>query len=143
MSSWETIANALQRIAFAQQITLLRLTARLTHTAQKPTITFTEADIRGGDTVRLLSRFGAACVQYHGSFILLGGVGCDGLISREDDIVLFSTSGSRIEAISRLVPPLTDIPRPLIVGSSVVDDDGDLVLIGGAATCFSVRILQK
>lgn len=111
---------------------------------QKPTITFAEAQVEASDTAPLLSRFGAACVQGRGFFILLGGVGVDGFIKREDEIVLFTASASRIEATARLTLPAADMPRPLIVGSSVVmSADGDLVLIGGAATCFSMGTFCK
>lgn len=108
-------------------------------TEQNPTITFTEAQVRGSDTVFLLSRFGAACAQGRGFFVLLGGVGTDGFVRREDEIIVFTTSESKIEATARLVLPLADVPRPLMVGSSVVlSADGDLILVGGAATCFSM-----
>lgn len=103
---------------------------------KEPTIIFDKADV-GDDTVVLLSRFGAACVQLPDSCILLGGIGSSGYMSRKDEIIAVSTTG-RVEATSRLLSP-AEITRPLIIGSSVVlSDDQDLVIIGGAATCFSM-----
>lgn len=102
-----------------------------------------DAESIGDDTVHLLSRFGALHVQIHNKLIVLGGIGCDGTIGGDSDIVLFSTAGSRIQALRRLNLPsssvLSQIPRPLLVGSSVVlDKDNRIVIISGAATCFSM-----
>lgn len=93
----------------------------------------------GEDTAFLLSRFGAACVYAHDTLIVLGGIGYNGAISRDSDIVLFSTSDSKIQATKRLTLPISHSPRPLLVGSSVVlTKDKDITIIGGAATCFSM-----
>lgn len=71
--------------------------------------------------------------------IVLGGVGCDGTISHENDIVVFSTTGSEIQAVTKLTIPISTVPRPLIVGSSIVlTESRDVIIIGGAATCFSM-----
>lgn len=65
-------------------------------------------------------------------------MGCEGCIKREDDIVAVPASETKIEATARLVPT-KNITRPLIIGSSVVlTDDRELVIVGGAATCFSM-----
>lgn len=83
-------------------------------------------------------------VQDRDSLIVLGGVGCGGTISREDDIAVFSTRGAEIQATTRLTIPTSDNPRPLIVGSSVlITKDQEVVIIGGAATCFSMGTFCK
>lgn len=104
-----------------------------------PTINFSRAIVRGNETARLLSRFGGMSIQDRDSLIVLGGVGCDGTISRENDIAVFSTYGSEIQAVTRMTIPSSQAPRPLLVGSSVaLTDDREIVIIGGAATCFSM-----
>lgn len=97
------------------------------------------------ETANLLSRFGASHVQHGDEIILAGGIGHNGFISREDDIAVFSTSGSSIRMISRLlIPTNTGVPRPLLIGSSVVlTENGEIVIIGGAATCFSMGTFCK
>lgn len=93
----------------------------------------------GDETVELISRFGATSIQHRDSWIVLGGVSCNGAICHENDIVVFSTCGSQIQAVTRLRIPTCEISRPLLVGSSVLlVDDRELVIIGGAATCFSM-----
>lgn len=86
---------------------------------QQPVITFVLINAHT-ETICHLSRFGSAQVQFADSSVVLGGVSCDGTISREDEIVVFSTSEANIEAVHRLVIPESGIPRPLIIGSSVV-----------------------
>ncbi|PSR79145.1 methyltransferase-like protein [Coniella lustricola] len=104
-----------------------------------PIIIFSSVDNLGSETVNLLSRFGASHVQQGEDLILVGGIGHNGFFSRKDDIALFSRSGSSIKEVSRLLMPASSAPRPLLVGSSVVSTrDGDIVIIGGAATCFSM-----
>lgn len=97
----------------------------------------------GEETACLLVRFGAAYVQAYNTLIVLGGIGRDGTISRESDIVLFTTADSKIQMIKRLTLSSSSItsqsPRPLLVGSSVVlTKDRNLAIISGAATCFSM-----
>lgn len=95
--------------------------------------------MRGSETAGLLTRFGSTSIQDRDSLIVLGGVGCDGTIVRENDIVVFSTSGLEIQAVTRITMPSSQTPRPLLIGSSVVlTDDREIVIIGGAATCFSM-----
>lgn len=54
-------------------------------------------------------------------------------------MVVFSTSEAEIRIATRLAIPASDAPRPLLIGSSVVlTEDRQLVVIGGAATCFSM-----
>lgn len=82
-------------------------------------------------------------MQAHDTLIVLGGIGCDGVISRESDIVVFSTANSKIRATRQLALTAlgidSQIPRPLLVGSSVVlTKNGNLVIVSGAATCFSM-----
>lgn len=82
-------------------------------------------------------------MQARDTLVVLGGIGCDGTISRESDIMLFSTAGSNIRTAQRLnLPSLSgdsQIPRPLLVGSSVVlTKDMTIAIISGAATCFSM-----
>ncbi|KAF3765927.1 hypothetical protein M406DRAFT_11295, partial [Cryphonectria parasitica EP155] len=106
---------------------------------QAPIITFTPAAIRGADTFDLLSRFGASYVQDADRMILIGGVGSDGIISRVGDITVFTTSETEIRAATGLNITASGNPRPLLIGSSaVLTGEREIVILGGAATCFSM-----
>lgn len=111
-------------------------------TGQTPSITFKPAETDEASSA-LLSRFGATCIQQEDCLVVLGGVGHDGVIPQTQEILLCSTVGSKIQVVGSI--PLLDategqvIPRPLIVGSSVVSpQDGQIVILGGGATCFSM-----
>lgn len=73
----------------------------------------------------------------------MGGVGSTGVIPHEDEILVCNFVGAGLQLSERITIPTTegksDIPRPLIVGSSVAQaDNGHIVIIGGGATCFSM-----
>ncbi|KXX75497.1 tRNA wybutosine-synthesizing protein 4 [Madurella mycetomatis] len=92
---------------------------------------------------RLLTRFGATCLQHGSEFLILGGVAADNLLDQRDEIVLGSMSPGELTITRCLIggslqgnqPP----PRPLFVGHSAVSmPDGSIVVVGGGATCFSM-----
>jgi tRNA wybutosine-synthesizing protein 4 len=75
--------------------------------------------------------------------VVLGGVGRDGVVPREHEVLLCSVSGSRICVTGASPIPngekIQEIPRPLLVGSSVVSpQNGQIVILSGGATCFSM-----
>ncbi|KAI1153008.1 leucine carboxyl methyltransferase [Nemania diffusa] len=108
-----------------------------------PTISF-EPMISPMDTEILACRFGASAFLLDGErIIIVGGIQHDGIVPRVDEILAINVSDSTLETISRY--PLTgsdkptNIPRPLWVGTSVsLDQCGQLLVMGGGATCFSM-----
>ncbi|ROW06585.1 hypothetical protein VMCG_04459 [Cytospora schulzeri] len=113
------------------------------HDDQAPTITFSPADVAGNGTATVLPRLGAVCVQDHNRVYVLGGVGCNGVIPQEDEILVCNLDNAGLQVSERITIPITgeniEIPRPLIVGSSIAcPRDGQIVILGGGATCFSM-----
>lgn len=91
-----------------------------------------------------LARFGATCIQQEDSLVVLGGVGHMGVIPQRQEILLCSVSGSRIEVSISGTANCHETPRPLIVGSSIVSSrSGQIVILGGGATCFSMGSFCK
>ena len=75
--------------------------------------------------------------------MILGGVAADHLLSREDEALLCSVSRDGIKITRRLIwqGPQSEmsVPRPLFVGHSAVSmPNGDVTVVGGGATCFSM-----
>ncbi|KAL1848695.1 tRNA methyltransferase ppm2 [Diaporthe australafricana] len=108
------------------------------HDDKAPSITFTTAEIDETSS-KFLARFGASCIQQEDSLVVLGGVGHMGLIPQRQEILLCSVSGSKIEVSVSGTANGHETPRPLIVGSSIVSPrSGQIVILGGGATCFSM-----
>ncbi|KAK3905624.1 hypothetical protein C8A05DRAFT_12582 [Staphylotrichum tortipilum] len=114
---------------------------------KKPTIQFTHPRISGNvgeDTAHwLLTRFGASCLRHGGQLLLLGGVARDHLLAHNDEAILCSISHGELTITGRLVNQTSGdegtIPRPLFIGHSAVSTpDGNAVVVGGGATCFSM-----
>lgn len=113
------------------------------HDDQVPKITFSPADVPGNGTVTVLPRLGAVCVQDHSRVYVLGGVGCNGVIPHEDEILICELEGAVLQVSERIIISTTGentkVPRPLIVGSSIAYlQHGEVVILGGGATCFSM-----
>lgn len=75
--------------------------------------------------------------------VVLGGVGCSGVIPQEDEILVCTIKDTGLQVSERITIPTTAestrIPRPLIVGSSIAyPQNGQVVMLGGGATCFSM-----
>lgn len=91
----------------------------------------------------MLTRFGATWTRYGGYLLVLGGVLRQGIVPQSHDILICSLSDSICDIRSRVVDPrmleLSRPPRPLIIGSSILlTEAGQVVLMGGGATCFSM-----
>lgn len=74
---------------------------------------------------------------------VLGGVGCNGVIPHEDEILICDLEGAALQVSERIIISTTGentkVPRPLIVGSSIAYlQHGEVVILGGGATCFSM-----
>ncbi|GJD01968.1 leucine carboxyl methyltransferase [Colletotrichum higginsianum] len=107
----------------------------------EPSLSFAQQTSRDDQTPSILSRFGSIAVQSNGYVLLFGGVIKDlQLPSAYDILVLKTTAGGEVDVVTRVDG--TDgstIIRPFIVGSSVVPyGNGNLAIVGGGATCFSM-----
>ncbi|KAI0016277.1 LCM-domain-containing protein [Xylariomycetidae sp. FL0641] len=121
----------------------------------KPIIVFeplrlsTESDTtdgpRGAEKLRLwINRFGASAHLHYGKrFAIMGGVMRDAILWKHPDVVLLEVIGSELRVLSAC--SLSDLqqaypfPRPLLVGTSnVLTKAGQIVVMGGGATCFSM-----
>ncbi|OTA88070.1 hypothetical protein M434DRAFT_126533 [Hypoxylon sp. CO27-5] len=107
---------------------------------REPTISFTVLSEPGIFTHSdcLINRFGASgYTSPEGQLSLVGGIIADNVIPRDLDIMIIDVSGSQYKILSAFLA--TTIPRPLLVGvSTELADDGQLVIMGGGATCFSM-----
>ncbi|KAI8624607.1 leucine carboxyl methyltransferase [Xylariaceae sp. FL1651] len=92
----------------------------------------------------LACRFGASAIPLDNRHIaVVGGVMHDGIVSREDEILIIDASGPSLQVLARYCisscRSSSSAPRPLLVGTSVsLADTGQLILMGGGATCFSM-----
>ena len=70
----------------------------------------------------------------------MGGVARDHILGHQDELVALSvTSDDAFKITRRIVSREEGAPRPLFTGHSTVAlDDGQIVMIGGGATCFSM-----
>ncbi|KAI0121451.1 LCM-domain-containing protein [Hypoxylon sp. NC0597] len=86
----------------------------------------------------LINRFGASgYVSPEGHLSLIGGIIANSIIPRDLDVMIIDISGSHYKILSALL--ITTLPRPLLVGvSTELADHGQLVVMGGGATCFSM-----
>ncbi|KAI1449421.1 LCM-domain-containing protein [Annulohypoxylon stygium] len=116
----------------------------------KPTISFTPLSDVGnsGPWVRsvnsinhpdaLINRFGAiGFVSSQGHLTMIGGIIADGIVTRDNDVMVVDISGSHYKIHSAY--RIDTIPRPLLIGvSTELMSDDQLVVMGGGATCFSM-----
>ncbi|GIZ41317.1 hypothetical protein CKM354_000462500 [Cercospora kikuchii] len=75
----------------------------------------------------ILGRFGAQLVRSNRGILMIGGITGARMLTRQDEILNMKT----------LRPQPIQGPRPLLVGHTVQDVDGGLIVLGGGATCFS------
>ncbi|KAM3424194.1 hypothetical protein BST61_g11265 [Cercospora zeina] len=75
----------------------------------------------------ILGRFGAQLVRSNRGILMIGGITGARMLTRQDELLNMKT----------LRPQPIQGPRPLLVGHSVQDVDGGLIVLGGGATCFS------
>ncbi|KAI1381419.1 LCM-domain-containing protein [Hypoxylon crocopeplum] len=116
----------------------------------KPTVSFTTLSnsehshprIRDSDSNNhpdgLINRFGASgSVSPEGYLSVIGGIVANDIVTRDLDILIIEISNSQYKIISTCRIEVT--PRPLLIGvSTELTDDGQLIVVGGGATCFSM-----
>jgi tRNA wybutosine-synthesizing protein 4 len=84
-----------------------------------------------------LARFGASVASYGGEVVIVGGIGCDGLIPEPYEMVVVNVLGSTTHIDTRPIKIDGCSARPLLVGHSVTSSGKSLLIMGGGAVCFS------
>ncbi|CAJ2510687.1 Uu.00g063120.m01.CDS01 [Anthostomella pinea] len=110
----------------------------------EPDLEKQRSDTTWGQSLSLISRFGASALLHDSrSIVVVGGIIRDGILSRNHEILLLEVSGLELKVVATCC--LADSraqstkPRPLLVGTSAaMTDNAQLVLMGGGATCFSM-----
>jgi tRNA wybutosine-synthesizing protein 4 len=88
----------------------------------------------------LVCRFGASALLLDSRrIVIVGGFRHDGIVPRADEVLILDTLGPGLEILAHycLASPErpSNIPRPLLVGTSTsLADSGQIVLMGGGAT---------
>jgi tRNA wybutosine-synthesizing protein 4 len=83
-----------------------------------------------------LARFGATALTYQGRIFILGGVIKDEMLGKSNEICFFDNNHTVASAVSP-VDSESCTPRPLLIGLSAIIMDGNLLIMGGSAVCFS------
>ncbi|RFU76162.1 leucine carboxyl methyltransferase [Trichoderma arundinaceum] len=102
----------------------------------RPTISFAPLAVSNFDG-KLLSSFGAQVVHFGSSVILCGGMGADACLQGQT-ITAITPCTDGFEVANFSTPNNENEYMPFMIGSSVVQDDDSLLVLGGGATCFSM-----
>lgn len=84
-----------------------------------------------------IRRFGACLVQHPCGLLLIGGIGPDGVLEADEEIVLVipDETVERTSAISALLS--TGASRPMLTGHSAKVVGDQIIIFGGGGVCFS------
>ncbi|KAE9968306.1 hypothetical protein EG328_007649 [Venturia inaequalis] len=84
-----------------------------------------------------ICRLGACLVQYSCGLLLIGGIGPNGVLEADEEIMLITGDGAvqRFSAIQELVN--AGIARPMLTGHSAKVVDDEVIIVGGGGVCFS------
>ncbi|KAF3012063.1 tRNA methyltransferase ppm2 [Neopestalotiopsis sp. 37M] len=107
---------------------------------EKPTIRFSPMTVQENQ-YGLLDRFGATAVMNEtGRLVVIGGIVKGQMMEHHNEILLVGISDEGLGIVSTCqVDVGPAIPRPLLLGMSAVQDaQGQTLLTGGGATCFSM-----
>ena len=84
-------------------------------------------------TLQRCARFGANLVSSAQGFYLIGGIVAGQLLQREDEVLIIRQDWS-VERVQQTVVE----NRPLLIGAGTASvGNGDLIVVGGGAVCFS------
>ncbi|KAI1499454.1 leucine carboxyl methyltransferase [Biscogniauxia marginata] len=92
----------------------------------------------------LTSRFGGTALLYDERCVaIVGGIIGDAILSRDQEVLLLDASGPEIKILATCCLTVyhehQKQPRPILVGTSAtLAENGQLVIMGGGATCFSM-----
>lgn len=89
------------------------------------------------DSGSSIRRFGACLIQHPCGPLLIGGIGPNGVLEADEEIMLMAADGTgqKSSAVSGLVGAGT--PRPMLTGHSAKIADDDAIIVGGGGVCFS------
>ncbi|KAI1480532.1 LCM-domain-containing protein [Daldinia eschscholtzii] len=116
----------------------------------KPTISFTalstshshNSAAQGLDKANhpdnLTNRYGASgFISPEGYLTIIGGIIANDIVTRDLDVLIIDVSSHHYKIVSTCQIAIT--PRPLLIGASIEKaKDGQLIVMGGGATCFSM-----
>ncbi|KAI8963032.1 LCM-domain-containing protein [Daldinia sp. FL1419] len=116
----------------------------------KPTISFTafsasnSPDSSTGGTKEadhsdsLVNRYGASgFISPEGYLTIIGGILANDIVTQDLDVLIIDVSSPHYKIVSTCRIAIS--PRPLLIGTSIEQaNDGQLVVMGGGATCFSM-----
>jgi tRNA wybutosine-synthesizing protein 4 len=110
----------------------------LVHDPQHPILRFGRSSMFPDNLEhqQFLARFGASVVNHKDGTYILGGIVKDELLGVPDEICAIDAQGS-LHTVSRTSPHNDPAPQPLLVGATVMSTNGNLLITGGGATCFS------
>ena len=101
---------------------------------QKPIITFKFSSIPQKFPATV-ARFGASVVRHQGQTWIIGGIVKDIILTESTEVCLV-TSQAKVSK-TPVFRSSNLVPRPLLIGSSVVSTGTSLLILGGSAVCFS------
>ncbi|KAI1076489.1 LCM-domain-containing protein [Whalleya microplaca] len=110
----------------------------------KPSISFTPLSSSGpagplrDEASNFVNRFGASgFISPEGHLTIIGGIIANGILSQDRDIMIIGFSSQEYKILAAC--NLKIMPRPLLIGVSTdLTSDGQVVVMGGGATCFSM-----
>ena len=102
---------------------------------QEPVITFKRAPKINDGSSLAIARFGASVVYHQGVAWVVGGIFKNEMLDESRGFVSIDSQLQVSRAV--LSSPTGPVPRPLLIGSSVVSIGDLLLVMAGSAVCFS------
>lgn len=82
-----------------------------------------------------IARFGASVARQQDQTWIVGGIVKDNILTESTEVYLVDSQAKISRAV--LSRSSSFIPRPLLMGSSVISTETSLLVLGGSAVCFS------
>jgi tRNA wybutosine-synthesizing protein 4 len=105
---------------------------------QEPIITFkrwSEISSSSQPLSTTIARFGASVVSHQNQTWIVGGIVKNEILKESTEVCLVDSQAKVSQAV--LSRSSSAVPRPLLIGSSVVSTEASLLVMGGSAVCFS------
>lgn len=84
-----------------------------------------------------LARFGASVICHQDQTYVVGGIVKDEMLMSGNEICAFQHHENEVTCSPLLLNRSCELPRPLLVGTTVVSTGHSLLIMGGSAVCFS------